>query len=107
MAGKKPRYLEHPIIGRFDEEAAAELTALLEEKLDGKSLKSALLDFSEATYITAGGIAALQSIAEQLRLDKKELVIREISTEMYKALKVAGISDALGFTHRTASASSG
>ena len=103
MAGKKPRYLEHSITGRLDVEMAAELSKMLEEKLDGNSMKGALLDFSEATYITAGGIAALQRIAEQLNSEKKELIIREINSEMYKALKVAGISDALGFTHREVS----
>jgi len=101
--GKKPRYYEHSIAGEFDVKAAAELTDALASQLDGKGVKGVTLDFAEATHITAGGISALRRIGEQMTRDGKELVVREMKSEMYKALKIAGTSDALKFSHRTAS----
>ena len=35
--------------------------------------------------------------------DGKELIVREMKSEMYKALKVAGTSDAVSFAHRSVS----
>ena len=103
MADKKPRYYEHSIAGEFDTKAAADLSDALASKLDGKSIKGVTLDFAEATHITAGGISALRRIGEQLSRDGKELIVREMKSEMYKALKIAGASDGLKFSHRTAS----
>lgn len=105
MAGKgrKPRYFEHSISGQFDSKAADGLADKLASKLDGKAVEGAVLDFSEATHITAAGIAALRRISEQMREDGKELVIREMKSEMYKALKIAGTSEGLTFSHRSVS----
>ncbi len=98
---KKNDRFEYSISGTFDSKAADKLEDELISKLDGDSLKGAVLDFSEATHITAAGIAALRRIGDQVRKDGKELIAREMKCEMYKALKVAGASDALSFAHRT------
>ncbi len=99
---KKSRYLNHSVEGRFDTKAATDMADRLEQELDGKSLKGAVLDFSDATIITAGGIAGLEALGEQLRSDGKELIVREMRSEMYKALKVAGVGNAVSFEHRRA-----
>ena len=103
MADKKKsaRHFEYSISGVFDSKAADNLEDELVSKLDGGPLKGAVLDFSEATHITAGGIAALSRIGDRMSKDGKELIARGMKSEMYKALKVAGVSDALSFTHRT------
>lgn len=105
MSGKskKSPYLNQSVSGRFDSKAAAAVADKLAQKLSGKSVKGAVLDFSEATRITAGGIAALKALGEQMRSDGKELIVTSMRTELYKALKVAGISDAVSFAHRSTS----
>jgi anti-anti-sigma regulatory factor len=105
MAGKKRKssYLEHSVSGEFDAKAASDLEDKLVAKLDGSSLKGAVINFAEATRITAAGIAGLRRIGEQMHKDKKELIISEMKSEMYKALKVAGTSDGLAFSHRSVS----
>ena len=89
--------------GEFNSKAASDLEDKLVAKLDDSSLKGAVIDFSEATIITAAGIAGLRRIGEQMHKDKKELIITEMKSEMYKALKVAGTSDGLAFSHRSVS----
>lgn len=105
MAGnkKKSQFFEHAVSGEFDAKAASNLEDTLVAKLDGSSLKGAVINFSEATRITAAGIAGLNRISAQMQKDKKELIISEMKSEMYKALKVAGTSDGLAFTHRSVS----
>ncbi len=100
---KKARHFEYSIAGVFDEKAADKLEEELVSKLDGGPLKGAILDFSEATHITAGGIATLRRIGDRMSKDGKALIAREMKSEMYKALKVAGASDALSFAHRSVS----
>ncbi len=105
MADKKmkSRFFEYSISGEFDLKAADGFEEELASKLDGKSVKGAILDFSEATFISAAGISALRRIGEQMSKDGKELIVREMKSEMYKALKVAGTSDAVTFSHRSVS----
>jgi len=100
---KKSNYIEHSVSGEFDAKAASNLKDALVAKLDGSSMKGAVVDFSEATRITAAGIAGLYRIGSQMKKDSKELVISAMKSEMYKALKVAGTSDGLAFTHRSVS----
>jgi anti-anti-sigma factor len=104
MAGKKKSsYFEHSVSGEFDAKAASELEDVLIVKLDGSSLKGAIIDFSEATRITAAGIAGLRHISDQMKKDSKEFIVCEMKSEMYKALKIAGASDGLAFSHRSVS----
>jgi anti-anti-sigma regulatory factor len=105
MAGKKKKtnYFEHSVSGEFDAKAASNLEDALVAKLDGSPLKGAVIDFSEATIITAAGIAGLRRIGAQMHKDKKELIISAMKSEMYKALKVAGTPDGLAFSHRSVS----
>jgi anti-anti-sigma regulatory factor len=105
MAGKKKKsqYLEHSVSGEFNAKAASSLEDALVAKLDGSSLKGAVIDFSEATRITAAGIAGLHRIGNQMNNDNKEIIVSGMKSEMYKALKVAATSDGLAFTHRSVS----
>jgi anti-anti-sigma regulatory factor len=100
---KKPEYVPCAIAGRFDDKTASDLADKLAPKVKGKSVLGAILDFSDATHITAGGIVGLNRLGEQMRSDGKELIVRAMRSEMYKALKVGGVSDAVGFTHRSIS----
>ena len=100
---KKSRFFEYSISGEFNLKAANSFEEKLASKLDGKSVKGAILDFSQATHITAAGISALRRIGEQMSKDGKELIVREMKSELYKALKVAGAFDAVTFSHRSVS----
>ena len=100
---KKSDYAAQTVEGRFDSKTASGLMDKLETKLKKESVTGAVLDFSAATHITADGMSALKHMAEQVRSKGKELVIQGMRSEMYKALKVAGISEALAFSHRTTS----
>ena len=98
---RKTDYAVESIEGRFDSRTAAELTDKLKTKLKKEAVAGAVLDFSAVTHITADGMLGLKHMAEQVRSDGKELVIQGMRSEMYKALKVAGVSEALAFSHRT------
>jgi anti-anti-sigma regulatory factor len=98
---RKSDYISQSITGRFDAKTAVELMGRLEERFKENSISGARLDFSSATHITTDGIAALQRLGDQLQFAGKELVISEMPSELYKALKVAGISDAMMFAHRS------
>ena len=93
----------HAVAGRFDAKTAFGLLEKLEQEIKKKSVSELTLDFSSATHITAGGMAALKQLGEQMRTDGKNLVIGGMRSEMYKALKIAGISDELVFSHRSSS----
>ena len=101
MADKKSNSFEYSISGVFNSKAAEKLEDELISKFDGDSLKGAVLDFSAATHITTGGIAALRRIGDTVRKDGKELTAPGMKSEMYKALKVAGASDAISLAHRS------
>lgn len=102
MAKKSGRKIQssHTVEGRFDSKAALALLEQLKQSGKGKSASNLTLDFSAATHITAGGMAALKQLSEQMSVDGQNLVIGGMPSEMYKALKIAGISDALSFNHR-------
>ena len=100
---KNSDYVIHPIVGNFDSEKAIGLLGKLESQLHDSKVAGAVLDFSKATHITSGGILGLKQLGEQLGGNGKTLVVREMRSEMYKALKVAGISGALAFSHRSVS----
>ncbi len=95
----KETHTSYAVEGRFDSKAAFSLLEKLQQ--DGNSLSDLTLDFSSSTHITAGGIAALRQLGEQMRADGQNLAIKGMRSEMYKALKIAGISDALVFSHRS------
>lgn len=94
----KEAHTSHTVEGRFDSKAAFSLLEKLQQ--ESKSVSDVSLDFSSATHITADGMAALRQLGEQMRADGQDLVIQGMRSEMYKALKIAGISDALIFSHR-------
>ena len=94
----KEAHFSHTLEGRFDSKAAFSLLETLQQ--ERKSASDLTLDFSSATHITADGIAALRQLGEQMRADGQNMVIKGMPSEMYKALKIAGISDALVFSHR-------
>lgn len=100
---KKKEFLTHTVVGRFDSKEATGLMGELGPQLRGEKVKGAILDFSEATHITSGGILGLKQLGEQMGSDGKKLVVSEMRSEMYKALKVAGISNGLVFSHRSIS----
>ena len=91
------------ITGQFDTNTAFSLLDELKKEIKKESVSEVMLDFSTATRITAGGITMLEQLNEQMKAGGKELIIGEMPTEMYKALKIAGISDALQFSHRSSS----
>ena len=100
---KKTDFLTHTIVGRFDSKDATSLMGELGPQLRSEKVQGAVLDFSEATHITAGGILGLRQLGEQMGSNGKKLVVCEMRSEMYKALKVAGISNGLVFSHRSIS----
>ncbi|MBI5115778.1 STAS domain-containing protein [Candidatus Poribacteria bacterium] len=99
---KKSDYFKHEITGCFDSKAATGLMETLGPKLKEDSVPGAVLNFSSATHITASGLVGLKWVVDQLQTNGKKVVISGMRSEMYKALKVAGISDSLAFSHRTA-----
>lgn len=101
---KKSDYVRHSINGTFDSKTGISVLEKLRPKLEEASVPGTVLDFSEAAHITAGGMQALQWLTQQLGASGKRVVISGMRTEMYKALKVAGVSDALTFNHRTVTA---
>ncbi len=105
MAEKKQKRsnASYAVEGHFDMKAASGLSEKLEQEFSKKSISELTLDFSSATHITADGIAALKQLGEHMRADGKELIIGGMRSEMYKTLKIAGISDALMFSHRNSS----
>lgn len=100
---KKTDFLTHTIVGRFDSKDATSLMGELGPQLRSEKVQGAVLDFSEATHITSGGILGLRQLGEQMGCNGKKLVVCEMRSEMYKALKVAGISNGLVFSHRSIS----
>lgn len=101
---KKSDYVRHAISGTFDSKTGVGILEELRPKLGDASAPGTVLDFSEAAHITAGGMQALQWLTQQLGADGKQVIISGMRTEMYKALKVAGVSDALTFNHRSVTA---
>jgi anti-anti-sigma regulatory factor len=99
----KETQVTRTISGQFDTNTGFSLLGALEKEAKKGSVSEVLLDFSAATRITAGGITMLEQLNEQMRASGKELIIDGMPTEMYKALKIAGISDALRFSHRNSS----
>ncbi|MBI4832961.1 MAG: sodium-independent anion transporter [Candidatus Lindowbacteria bacterium] len=99
---KKKECVTHAIAGRFDSKTATSLLEILGPKLSDDSVPGAVLDFSSASHITASGMMGLKWLVDQLQSNGKKVVLTGMRSEMYKALKVAGFSDALSFSHRTA-----
>ena len=99
--GTKQDNISYAIAGRFDAKAALGLSEKLRQAITKKSASGLMLDFSSATHITADGMAALKQLSERIEADGKTIIVGGMSSELYKALKIAGISEAMQFTHRS------
>ncbi|RJP68753.1 MAG: STAS domain-containing protein [Candidatus Abyssobacteria bacterium SURF_17] len=100
-SGGKAEHIVYAVNGTFDSKTATEAQGKLGSQLGDASISSAILDFSAATHITAGGIAGFMQLVGQLQAEGKPIVVRGMRSELYKALKVAGLPDSITFSHQT------
>ncbi len=56
-----------------------------------------LLDFFLAQTLDPAGMRALQELAGAADIENVKIVLRGVNIEMYKALKLAGLSDSFAF----------
>lgn len=101
MPKKKSGYSHIVVTERFGSEEASAILEELDAKPDDAAAGVAL-DFSGVTRLTADAIAALKSLGDQMQSRGRKLIVTGMHSEAYKALKIAGVSDSLGFTHRSA-----
>jgi anti-sigma B factor antagonist len=79
------------LIGRIDTNAAPELEKELNTLIEGGKRKI-LLNFSQVTYISSGGLRILLSTAKKLRGGDDKFGLCCLPPEVNKILKLAGFT---------------
>jgi anti-anti-sigma regulatory factor len=102
MTKKKNDAIQHAVTGRFDSKAAWPILERL-ETAPSDAATELVLDFSGVNRVTADGITSFRTLVDQAQARGKKLVITGMRSEAYKALKIAGVTDSLVFTHRSIS----
>jgi anti-sigma B factor antagonist len=79
------------LFGRIDTTAAPQLEKEL-NTLMGDGKRKILLNFSDVTYISSGGLRVLLSTAKKLRSPEDKFGLCSLSQEVNKILKLAGFT---------------
>jgi len=79
------------LAGRVDTATAPELEQAINREIDGGHRKI-LLDFSEVSYISSGGLRVLLATAKKLKNPGDKFGICGLSAEVLKILKLAGFT---------------
>ncbi|MEI7433199.1 MAG: STAS domain-containing protein [Methanomicrobiales archaeon] len=79
------------LFGRIDTTAAPQLEKEL-NTLMGEGKRKILLNFSEVTYISSGGLRVLLSTAKKLRNPGDKFGLCSLAQEVNKILKLAGFT---------------
>jgi anti-anti-sigma factor len=79
------------LFGRIDTTAAPQLEKEL-NTLMGEGKRKILLNFSEVTYISSGGLRVLLSTAKKLRSPNDKFGLCCLTQEVNKILKLAGFT---------------
>ena len=80
----------------IDEEHLTQQVNEIREKLPTEG-PEVLLDFFLAQSLDPAGIQALEQLAWAADLESAKIVLRGVNVEMYKVLKLAGLSDRFSF----------
>jgi|HubBroStandDraft_6_1064221.scaffolds.fasta_scaffold10146_1 anti-anti-sigma regulatory factor len=80
----------------IDEEHLAAQVNDIREKLPNEG-PEVLLDFFLAQTLDPEGIRALEELAAAAEAASTRIVLRGVNVEMYKVLKLAGLSDGFSF----------
>ena len=79
------------IAGRIDTVSAPELEGEINRTIDGGTRKI-LLDFSEVTYISSGGLRVLLATAKKLKNPEDRYGLCCLSADVHKIIRLAGFT---------------
>lgn len=77
------------VSGRVDSLTAGELEQAINGEI-GQGHRQILLNFTDVTYISSGGLRVLLATAKQLRGAGDKYALCSLSAEVHKVLKLAG-----------------
>jgi anti-anti-sigma regulatory factor len=80
----------------IDEEHLTQQLSVIREKLATEG-PEVLLDFFLAQSLDPASIRALEALACAADIENAKVVLRGVNVEMYKVLKLAGLSDRFSF----------
>ena len=81
---------EYKIPKRFDTDTANGIQENLLKVLEEESVDELTLDFSESEYVSSAGLRVVVLIAKKMKMEKRELILRNMPEAVYNIFKMAG-----------------